>query len=79
MPYFLTDQFRAMLEAAQKQNEDNKNADEGAASGKKRPGGDDKGPVGLYKSLFLRNKVEAQTTKRKADRKAQPRGAAASS
>ena len=59
-----------MLEAAQKQNEDAKNADEGgAASAKKRPG-DDKGPVGIYKSLFLRNKVEAQNNKRKADRKA---------
>lgn len=60
-----------MLEAAQKQNEDAKNADEGgAASAKKRPGGEDKGPVGLYKSLYLRNKVEAQNNKRKADRKA---------
>ena len=60
MPYFLTDHFREILEASQKQKSDMKKAQEGAAAGKKKPGegGQEKGPAGLYKSIFLRNKVE---------------------
>lgn len=37
----------------------------------------DEGPVGIYKSIFLRTKVEQQAEKRKKDRKSMPRRAAA--
>ena len=62
MPYFLTDQFRMILEASKAAEEEEKTlAEENAEGGKKKAGEEaknDKGPVGLYKSMFLRNKVE---------------------
>ena len=84
MPYFLTDQFRQMLEISQKQAEDSKKKEAEAAAGAKKgqksqAGQKDYGPTGLYKSIFLRTKVEQQQEKRRVDRKGAARGAGASS
>ena len=60
MPYFLTDQYRGILEASQAQHqptidseEEKKNKSKSGAAADK-----DQGPVGIYKSIFLRTKVE---------------------
>lgn len=64
MPYFLTDQYRQVLKAAQKQDEeDKKDEDENsanAAGAKKKapPGESSSAQAGIYKSIFLRTKVE---------------------
>ena len=82
MPYFLTDQFREILETSQKQQADAAAIHDGTDPDKKKK---EDGPVGIYKSIFLRKKVEEQGEKRKRDRKAKvpgqpagsPRGGAA--
>ena len=79
MPYFLTDQYKAVLEASQVHTRAAAIREENALNPKK-PGQaavvskSDQGPVGIYKSEFLRTKVEQQNDKRKKDRRAAPRG-----
>ena len=65
MPYFLTDQYRQVLKAAQKQDEEDKKfedeSDANVAGAKKKnaPAGESGGAqAGIYKSIFLRTKVE---------------------
>ena len=71
MPYFLTDQYKAVLAVAQEHSLQKKiEQDETANGGKKKSTADSQAPVGLYKSIFLRSKVEEQGEKRRRDRKA---------
>ena len=65
MSYFLTDHFREILETSQNQYTDPAaNQDEDDPYNKKK----DDGPVGIYKSIFLRKKVEEQLEKRGQNR-----------
>lgn len=76
MPYFLTDQFKEILESSQKQQADAEAGQLDADPSKKKK---EDGPVGIYKSIFLRKKVEEQLEKRKRDRKSKVPGQAAGS
>ena len=73
MPYFLTNQFKGILEASnveKKKQLEIEAAHEGGAKNRDDGGHKDTGPVGIYKSIFLRTKVEQQNDKRKQNKKA---------
>ena len=78
MPYFLTDQFRQILEASQEQKKSAIVAKLGERAGPKKADDGDQAPVGLYKSLFLRQKIENQNERRKKDRAATGKAGAGS-
>ena len=69
MPYFLSHQYKAILQ----ESKDQKQAAEDEENGVVKKGKKEDGPVGIYKSEFLRKKVEDQVEKKKRDRK-QARG-----
>ena len=79
MPYFLTDQYREIIQQKEKAEQEAKeNLLNGPrpTDGKKRDKSSEPpaekssgGPVGIYKSIFLRGKIEQQNNKRKLDRK----------
>lgn len=60
MPYFLTDQFKQVLQVAQRQDEEDKVDENDETAGKKPKPGEASGgnQAGIYKSLFLKGKVE---------------------
>ena len=78
MPYFLTDQFRQVLAASHEQKKPAIAAKPGPKTDGAKKNEPDQAPVGLYKSLFLRQKIEFQNERRKKDRAATSKAGAGS-